>query len=168
MGKEWEHMDQISIDMNKLTIQKEDLLSATAEKIINALNQELTERYPEDGANHFRLDADEVKEGRGAFYIAYVNTEPIGCGAIRLIDSTTAEIKRMYVARRVRGFGIGTKILMVLEAEAIRLGANRVVLETGERQPEALTLYTKAGFFRIPSFGEYVSSPLSVCMGKNI
>ena len=57
---------------------------------------------------------------------------------------------------------------MTLELEAMRLGVDKEVLETGERQHEALNLYTKAGFVCIPSFGEYVSSPLSVCMGKNI
>lgn len=143
-------------------------MSAAAKKIISALNQELTERYPEDGATHFRLEANEVDEGKGAFFIACSSSEPVGCGAIRLIDPATAEIKRMYVAPHVRGIGIGRKIIMTLEAEAIHLGANKVVLETGERQPESLALYAKRGFVRIPAFGEYVSSPLSICMGKSV
>jgi hypothetical protein len=42
------------------------------------------------------------------------------------------------------------------------------VLETGERQGEALALYGRAGFSRIPAFGEYVGSPLSVCMAKTL
>jgi putative acetyltransferase len=161
-------MNQNSIEINKLIIKKEDLLSATAKKIISALNHEPTERYPEDGATHFRLEANEVEEGRGAFFIACNSSEPIGCGAIRLIDSATAEIKRMYVAPHARNLGIGYKILMTLEAEAIRLGADKVVLETGERQPESLALYAKAGFIRIPAYGEYVLSPLSICMKKKI
>jgi hypothetical protein len=42
------------------------------------------------------------------------------------------------------------------------------VLETGERQAEALALYSRAGFARIPPFGAYLGSPLSVCMGKDL
>jgi ribosomal protein S18 acetylase RimI-like enzyme len=46
------------------------------------------------------------------------------------------------------------------------LGADRIVLETGERQAAALGLYESAGYVRIEAFGEYVGSPLSVCMAK--
>jgi putative acetyltransferase len=44
----------------------------------------------------------------------------------------------------------------------------RLVLETGERQPEALALYRRAGFEVSPAFGEYLDSRLSVCMGKEL
>ena len=85
-----------------------------------------------------------------------------------MLDADTAEIKRMYVAPGARGRGIGWMILDSLQTEARRLGARRLVLETGERQPEAVALYTRAGFARIPAFGEYIGSPLSVCMTKTL
>ena len=147
-------------------IRREDILSSVANTLIQSLNAELSERYPEDGANHFRLDPEEVAEGRGAFFVAYRDGHPLGCGAIRMLDADTAEIKRMYVAPGARGRGIGRVLLNSLESEARRLGARRLVLETGERQPEAVALYTRAGFARIPAFGEYIGSPLSVCMAR--
>jgi GNAT superfamily N-acetyltransferase len=61
--------------------------------------------------------------------------------------------------------------LIALEAEARRLGAIRLVLETGPRQPEAIALYSRAGFSPIPLFGDYLNSPhpeLSVCMAKDL
>ncbi|WP_437818266.1 GNAT family N-acetyltransferase [Sorangium sp. So ce1078] len=67
---------------------------------------------------------------------------------------------------RVRGRGVARAVLAALEEEARRLGVTRLVLETGERQPEALALYSRTGFRRIPPFGEYVDSPLSVCLEK--
>ena len=137
-------------------------------ELINALNAELKRQYPEEGATHFRLDPDEVAKGRGAFLVAYAGGKPIGCGAIRKLDSDTAEIKRMYVVPESRGKGISKSILKALEEEARRLGVRRIVLETGERQIEAMALYTRAGFARIPPFGEYLNSPLSVCMAKEI
>jgi GNAT superfamily N-acetyltransferase len=84
------------------------------------------------------------------------------------MDSDTGEIKRMYVLPDARNRGVGRAIVAVLEAEARRLGVRRLVLETGERQPEAIALYSRAGFQQIPLFGEYIGSPLSVCMAKTL
>ncbi|WP_437947208.1 GNAT family N-acetyltransferase [Sorangium sp. So ce296] len=149
-------------------IRAEDLLSSVALSLIGRLNAELTERYPEEGATHFRLDAAEVAPGRGAFLVAYAREVPVGCGAVRALDTTAAEIKRMYVVPEARGRGIAGAILRALEEQALALGRTRLVLETGVRQPEALALYRRAGFVEIPPFGEYLGSPLSVCMGKDL
>jgi len=151
-----------------VTVTRADLLSPVAQALILALNAELSARYPEDGATHFRLDRDEVRPGRGAFLIASRGGEAAGCGAIRRIDGQTGEIKRMYVRPDMRGRGVGRALLDALEAEARSLQVSRLVLETGDRQPEALALYERAGFSRIAPFGEYVDSPLSVCMAKEL
>jgi putative acetyltransferase len=149
-------------------VQRGDLLSSAARALIEALNAELSSRYPEPGANHFRLDPDEVADGQGVFLIALSGGRPVGCGAVRRIEARTGEIKRMYVSPDARGRGIGPAVLAALEAEARTLGIARLVLETGLRQGEALALYESAGFSRIPPFGEYVNSPLSVCMAKDL
>jgi GNAT superfamily N-acetyltransferase len=152
-------------------IRRTDIRSAVASELIGALNAELMARYPEPGANHFQLDADEVAAGRGGFFVAYRGDYPVGCGAVRRVEPLVAEIKRMYVAPEARGVGVGRQILDALETEARLLGVSRLVLETGPRQPEAVTLYSRAGFSHIPLFGEYLNSPhpeLSVCMAKNL
>ena len=149
-------------------VRREEITGVVAARLILALNAELTARYPEEGANHFRLDPGEVTEGRGAFLVAYVKGEPVGCGAIRRLDADAAEIKRMYVEPSARGQGMGRVLLGALVAQGRGLGVKRLVLETGERQSEALALYSGAGFRRIPAFGEYVGSPLSVCMAKEL
>ena len=152
----------------KWVVEREDLRSETAATLIHALNDELSERYPEEGATHFRLDPDEVTEGRGAFLVVRSAGRPVGCGAVRRLDAETAEIKRMYVVPDFRGQGIARRLLTALEAESAVLGISRLLLETGSRQPEALALYERAGFVRVPAFGEYVDSPLSVCMAKQL
>jgi putative acetyltransferase len=156
------------MESRNIDVRRENLGSSAAGTLIAALNGELSGRYPEAGANHFRLDPDEVAEGRGAFLVAYARGEPVGCGAIRRLEDGAAEIKRMYVAPAQRGQGIARLLLAHLEATARALGARRVLLETGVRQPEAIALYTRAGFTRIPAFGEYLDSALSVCMAKDL
>jgi putative acetyltransferase len=152
----------------QVEIRREDLLSVVSQQLILALNSELEHRYPEEGANFFRLDADEVAEGRGGFFVAYIDQKPVGCGAVRRVEPGLAEIKRMYVDPSVRGRRVGRKILNVLEAESRKLGARRIVLETGPRQPEAIALYAHAGFSEIPLYGEYIGSLFSVCMAKDL
>jgi GNAT superfamily N-acetyltransferase len=95
----------------------------------------------------------------------------VGCGAVRRIAPTVCEIKRMYVVPNARGRGIGYRILAELESIARGLGAARLVLETGVRQPDAIALYRRAGFMTIPLFGGYADTPhpeLSVCMEKDL
>jgi putative acetyltransferase len=152
--------------VDDIRIEHRDLTSPDAQRLIAALNAELTARYPEPGVNHFRLDPDEAAPGRGAFLVAYLGDHPVGCGAVRLLADGDAEVKRMYVVDAARGLGFGRRMVEGLEAEARSLGATRLVLETGVRQPEALSLYAGAGFARIEAFGEYAGSPLSVCMAK--
>ncbi len=164
-------MAQVIPSSNGVELRREGILSAAAQLLIGALNAELEGRYPEEGANFFRLDADEVREGRGGFFVAYISGEPVGCGAVRRTDPGVAEIKRMYVAPAARGRGVGRQIFVALEAEARRLGVRRLVLETGPRQPEAIALYERAGFVQIPLYGEYRDTPhpeLSVCMAKDL
>ena len=81
-----------------VVVQRVDILSAPARALIEALNAELSGRYPEEGATHFRLDPAEVADGQGAFLIASSSGKPVGCGAVRRIEARTGEIKRMYVS----------------------------------------------------------------------
>lgn len=153
-------------DKAQVVVQRANILSPTAQLLITALNAELLGRYPEEGACHFQLDANEVADGQGAFLVAFRSGQPVGCGAVRRIEMDTGEIKRMYVAPQERGRGVGRAILNAIEAEAKALQLTRLVLETGVRQAEAQALYQRAGFSRIAPFGEYIHSPLSICMAK--
>ena len=66
-----------------IEIRKEALDSEAGKRLIGALNVELRGAYPEPGANHFRLDGEEVSEGSGAFVVAYADGMAVGaarCG----------------------------------------------------------------------------------------
>ena len=155
--------------MPALDLRRSTLSSPDGSRLIAALNAELSAAFPEPGANHFTLGAAQVAPGDGAFLIAYLDDDPVGCGAVRRIDESTAELKRMYVDPRLRGLGIGRAILEALEHEARLLGVSRVVLETGTRLAPAIRMYEAMGYARIPLFGEYLRSPdTSVCFGKTL
>ena len=157
------------MNSDSITITRAELTSDVSRALIAELNAELTGMYPEPGATHFGLDPAEVAEGHGAFLVILRDGVPVGCGAIRRIDSDTAELKRMYVSPTLRGSGLGRRLVAALEAEARKLGVRRLVLETGTRQLAAIALYRATGFQPIPLYGEYEHSPdTSVCMGKEL
>ena len=152
-----------------IDIRRTDIASAVAERLLLALNAEMLERYPEYSTkDYFRLEPSEVVPGRGAFLIVYCDDTPLACGAVRLIDPDTAEIRRMYVEPGARRRGLGRSLLEALEAEARRLGAKALLLATGPRQPDAVAAYASKGFSEIAAFGEYEAEPLSLFMGKQL
>ena len=102
------------------------------------------------------------------FLVARRDGLAVGCGAIRVLDDSTAEAKRMYVEPDLRGQGVGRAVLAALEAAAREHGARRLVLETGVHQQAALELYRRAGFSQVACWGEYATSPSSICMEKRL
>jgi len=83
----------------------------------------------------------------GSIYlIAFFAENPVGCGALRKIDTNTAEVRRMYVLSSARRAGIGRALLIRLEREADKLGYTLLKLQTGNRQRAAMALYESYGF----------------------
>ena len=100
--------------------------------------------------------------------IAYDNSKPVGCGAIKEYSPDTMEIKRMYTLPEERGKRIATKILIELEKWARELSYKKCILETGKKQPEAISLYKRNEYKIIPNYGQYVGMENSVCFEKEI
>lgn len=92
----------------------------------------------------------------------------LGCGALRRLDSTSAEIKRMYVVPEARGTGVATALLRALEVAAVERGWTTMRLETGTAQPDAQRFYAREGYRQIPQFGVYIGCPVSVCYEREL
>jgi GNAT superfamily N-acetyltransferase len=134
-------------------------------ELVKLLDADLAIRDGEDHSFYAQFNKiDLIKYA----VVAYENNIPLGCGAIKAFDANTMEIKRMYVKPESRGKGIASKILSELEAWASELSYNKCLLETGIKQPEALRLYTKNGYERIPNYGQYSDIIGSLCFGKGI
>ena len=117
---------------------------------------EIRARYggkPEPGTPPSAADVSVVLVARDADGVA------VGCGALRALDGSTAEIKRMYVVPGARGRGVSKAVLTALEVAAREHGWRTLRLETGPLQPEAIGLYTGAGYRPVPAFGGYVDAP---------
>jgi len=114
---------------------------------------------------------DQVTPPLGVFLIARIDGAPVGCGALRpALDRAEglAEVKRMYTRPEARRQGVSRAILAGLEDAARAFGYRRIQLETGIRQPEAMTLYETSGYHRIEPYGEFRDDPLSVCYAKDL
>ena len=94
------------------------------------------------------------------------NGEALGSIAFRVIAPDHAEMKRLFVRAEARGGGLGRRLIDALEQEARRRGIDRISLETGIRQPEAIALYRASGYRECPPFGSYAPDPLSLFMTK--
>ncbi len=100
--------------------------------------------------------------------VLYENGMPVACGAIKQIMQDTMEIKRMFTKPGCRGKGYASAILKELELWASSLQFQRMRLETGKNQPEAIALYLKNNFYPIENYEQYMGIDSSVCFEKII
>ena len=131
--------------------------------LVKMLDADLAVRDGEDTIFYASLNkTDAIRH----VIVAYVNEQPVGCGAIREFDAGTMEVKRMFTLPATRGKGVATRVLNELQNWSKELGYEKCILETGKRQPEAIALYLKNGFVIIPNYGKYVGIENSVCFEK--
>ena len=111
-----------------------------------------------------------VAADSAVFLVAYERStgQPLGCGGLRHLDPTTAEVKRVYVLPYARGSGVATAILGALEARAKQMGYAVLTAEAGSAQPDGRRFYETGGYKVVPNFGPYLSSDGSTCYSKTI
>ena len=136
---------------------------ADFQALVALLDQDLARRDGDDHAFYAQLN---VLDKPTSAVLAYELGEPVGSGAFREHAPGLVEIKRMFVQPAHRGRGIAQAVLAELERWAAETGHRGCILETGQNQPEAIRLYQKTGYVRIPNYGKYVGVANSVCLAK--
>ncbi len=137
-------------------------------RFVGALLREMAERYGGDPDEIAHTDPDAefvlLRDDDGT---------PLGCGAVQPLRSSVpgapaehGEIKRVYIEPSARGLGLSRPLMAALVDLAVDLGCTWLQLETGTEQPEAIGLYERSGWRRIPTYGQYVEDPRSVCFGR--
>ena len=107
-----------------------------------------------DPAEGISAEPHELRPPAGIFLVAYLRSEPVGCGAAKHHPGAPSEIKRMWVADATRGLGLGRRLLRELEEAAARSGAPAVRLETNRSLTEAIALYRSSGYVEVPAFND--------------
>lgn len=93
---------------------------------------------------------------RGALLLALVDGAVAGCCALRPLDSSdypnASEMKRLYVRKAFRGFGLGRQLAEATLDAARQAGYACVLLDTLDDMESARALYTGLGFEDIPPY----------------
>ncbi|MEI6198092.1 MAG: GNAT family N-acetyltransferase [Verrucomicrobiota bacterium] len=152
-----------------ISIHQADPRDDSAATLLRALAEEEAVRYADLGPDIFdSFRTDDVLAGRGAFVIARLDGDSVGCGALRQMNPSSAEVNRMYVVPTARRQGVAGAILRKLERQAAEFGYRSIRAETGNRQPEAVSFYKDAGFYRVPPFGSHANDPISIFFEKTL
>jgi GNAT superfamily N-acetyltransferase len=149
-----------------LQVRAEAFDSPAGAALTDQVQREYVERY--GGPDSTPVEAGEFAPPTGGFLVGYLDGVPVAMGGVRRHEPGVVEIKRMYVVPEARGQGLSRAMLAALEDLARELGAHRVVLETGSKQPEAVRLYETSGYEQIDGFGHYRCQPLSLSYGKSL
>ncbi len=149
-----------------VVISEERPDSPDAVALIGELDAHLTAAYAVESRHGFSVEK-LVRDGV-RFFVARDDGDAAGCGGVLLVGRDYAEVKRMYVRPAFRGRRIGQLMLDHLVEHARRHGLSLVRLETGIHQREAIALYERSGFRRIPPFGPYRDDPVSLCYEKRL
>lgn len=133
--------------------------------LVKELDKDLAIRDGDEHAFYAQFNkSDKIKHA----IVAFDGELSVGCGAIRAYDETCMEVKRMWVEPSHRGKGIASLMLKELEAWTRELGFPKCILETGNKQLEAIELYKKNNYTIIENYGPYKGVVNSICFEKSL
>ncbi len=157
----------------RLRLQRLPYADAVVQALVEEVQAEYVVRY--GGPDQAPMEDTMFDPPAGAFFVAFLDEEPVATGAWRTQDglealggTRVAEVKRMYVRAGSRRTGVARAVLAHLEVTAAEAGAEVLVLETGIRQPEAIQLYESSGYVPVPPFGYYQDHPNARHLGKRL
>lgn len=150
---------------NSLRIVRTNALNADFIRLVHQLDLDLAEK---DGEDHAFYSQYNTLENIQQVVLIYRSDEALSCGAIKEYRPSIMEIKRMFTIPSERGKGLASMVLNELELRAKELGYAKCILETGLKQQEAIALYQKRAYRRIPNYGQYQGVENSWCFEKEL
>ena len=149
-----------------ITITQERPDAPDAVALIAELDASVAPLYPSRSRHGYSVD--KLLAENIPFFIVRADGIPAACAGIKLVGTEYGEIKRMYVRPAFRRQGFAVRLLDHLRAYAAAHGIDTLRLETGIHQHEAIVLYERYGFHRIPPFPPYFDDPVSLCYEKRL
>ena len=148
-----------------MTIKRIDSSDTDFQDLVKLLDADLAIRNGDDHAFYDQFNKiDMIKN----CIVIYIDKIPAACGAFKKFEDDTVEIKRMYTNPDFRKRGLASTIVKELETWAKELDYKKAVLESSLEQNEALSVYEKSGYVRIPNYGQYIGIDKSVCYEKTL
>lgn len=149
-------------------IRKDNLMGAEVAALLHEHLDDMAKWSPPESIH--ALDLDRLRRPEITFWTVWQDGELLGCGALRELDATHAEIKSMRTSNRHRRKGVAALLLQHILDEATRRGYQRLSLETGapDAFEPARRLYARFGFSRCGPFGDYVDDSFSVFMMRTL
>ncbi|WP_121701830.1 helix-turn-helix domain-containing GNAT family N-acetyltransferase [Streptomyces sp. E5N298] len=139
-----------------VTVVPVDARTPDARACLDAYAADLDARFPEGFDPADLVGAAEVSGDAGAFFLAYEEGRPVGCGALRRTEPGVGEIKHVWVHSGTRRLGLARRLLDALETEAVARGLAVVRLDTHPALTEARAMYERAGYTEIPAYSDHV------------
>ena len=151
-----------------MQIRIDDLRGPEIAALLEEHLQSMRQHSPPESVH--ALDLDKLRKPEITFWTAWDGKELLGCGALKELDSTHAEIKSMRTASRHLRKGVALSIMQVILAEAEKRAYRRLSLETGSMAAfaPARAMYARLGFQRCGPFQGYVEDRHSVFMTKEL
>ncbi len=152
--------------MLRMQIREDDLRGPEIQNLIREHLQSMFEHSPPESVH--ALDLDALRSPDITFWSAWQDSELLGCGALKELDTAHGEIKSMRTARAHLRKGVASGILQHIINEAERRSYSRLSLETGSMvtfEP-ARSLYARFGFDYCGPFADYTKYPNSVFMTR--
>lgn len=151
-----------------MKIRKDNLCGNRIQQFLQEHLDEMHSITPPESVH--ALDLDGLRSPDITFWSAWTEERLLGCGALKVMDAVSGEIKSMRTDPSARGQGVASMILQLIIDEARNLSLRQLHLETGafpEFMP-ARKLYERFGFEYCGPFGHYTEDPNSVFMARSI
>lgn len=134
-----------------------------------ALTKKLDEYYFElVGDVHLRYAEFNRPENFACLAVVYEGEIPIACGCWKVVDETTAELKRIYVLPEYRRKGAATLIIRAMEENVASTGRTRMILETARTTADSASLYLSLGYREIGYYGSLAGAENCLCFDKDL
>jgi putative acetyltransferase len=148
-------------------IMVDDLSGPQIAAFLDEHVQQMQSITPAPDSKH-ALDLDDLRQPEITFWSVMDGDTLVGCGAIKRLDASHAEVKSMRTAPARQRGGIASMLLEHIITEAKRMGFTRLSLGTGSYEffLPARKLYEKFGFDYCVPFADYQADPNSVFMTK--
>lgn len=156
------------LQKDQVLVERSSPLLAEVIELLSAHLADMRQTSPPESVH--ALDPRELTADNVRFWVARVGGKVAACGALKILDDKSAELKSMRTSDVARGRGLASALLEQIVSHAKELQLDAVYLETGSHEffAPARRLYTRHGFAECGPFADYAEDPHSIFMVRKL